>query len=130
MDLLLLWRWSVADQCTSLVLITIFFAPSPRTFRLVELRSWVAAWAFNVLALGVTVFFWSQGGSRYLTPVAVFYLGFKVAFLALLVRGALQLQRPGAAPWSSRRVLIVAGAFGLGGLLVPNLMTIGITSSS
>lgn len=130
MELLLLWRWSVADQCTSLVLITVFFALLTRTFRLAELRSWVAAWACNVLALGVTAFFWSQGGSRYLTPSSVLYLGFKVAFAALLVRGALQLQRPGAPGWSRRSVLIVAGSFALGGFLVPNLMTLGITASS
>jgi diguanylate cyclase (GGDEF)-like protein len=127
---LLLWRWSVADQWTSLVLITLFFALLTRTFRLDELRSWVAAWASDLLALGVTLFFWSQGGSRYLTPSSVLYLGFKVAFAVLLIRGALQLQRPGAARVTNRIVLLAAGTFALGGFLIPNLETLGITASS
>src|SRR5439155_13430207 len=55
---LLLWRWSTAVQATSLVMVTVFFGLLARSVPLAAVRWWVRAWACNLGALAVTLFFW------------------------------------------------------------------------
>jgi diguanylate cyclase (GGDEF)-like protein len=86
---LLLWRWSTAVQCTSAVMIAVFFVVLERSVRRAELRVWVVAWAANVVALLIPIAFW------YLRPEVGPALGVmrggyflsKTAFLVLLVIG-------------------------------------------
>jgi len=91
-----LWVWSTAIQTTSLLMIAVFFAVLTRSVRLAPVRIWVGAWVCNLCALLVTVAYWywysqaSVGGF-----VRASYMGFKAAFVLLLIQGAWALKRPG-----------------------------------
>jgi len=90
-----LWRWSTAVQLSSAVLIALFFIVLVRSTRRTELRVWVAAWIANLLALAATLIFWvpaTQADPLY--QVMRFpYVTFKIAFVVLLVTGALGFAR-------------------------------------
>lgn len=90
-----LWVWSTAVQTTSLVMIAVFFAVLARSVKLAPVRIWVGAWLCNLCALLVTVVYWysqaSMGGL-----IRASYMGFKAAFVLLLIQGAWALKRPGA----------------------------------
>jgi diguanylate cyclase (GGDEF)-like protein len=87
--------WSTAVQTTSLLMIAVFFAVLTRSVKLAPVRIWVGAWVCNLLALLVTVAYWysqaSVGGF-----IRASYMGFKAAFVLLLIQGAWALKRPGA----------------------------------
>jgi diguanylate cyclase (GGDEF)-like protein len=89
-----LWVWSTVVQTTSLLMIAVFFAVLTRSVKLAPVRVWVAAWVCNLCALLVTVAYWySQadlGGF-----IRATYMGFKAAFVLLLIQGAWALKRPG-----------------------------------
>ncbi len=90
-----LWVWSTAIQTTSLVMIAVFFAVLSRSVRLAPVRIWVGAWLCNLFALLVTVAYWySQASVDGLIRAS--YMGFKAAFVLLLIQGAWALKRPGA----------------------------------
>src|SRR5712691_10697070 len=93
---LLLWRWSTAVQATSLVMITVFFGLLARSVPLAAVRWRVRAWACNVAALGVTLFFWyfEPPASLFLL-VRISYMAGKTAFVLLLIHGGWTLKRPG-----------------------------------
>jgi diguanylate cyclase (GGDEF)-like protein len=79
---LLLWRWSVGVQWASLGMITVFFVALARSGGWAELRSWVLAWAADLVALGVTFLSW------YVRPTGH---GFHVVAGAMLFRSAFSL---------------------------------------
>jgi diguanylate cyclase (GGDEF)-like protein len=112
---LLLWRWSTAVQATSLVLLALFFTVLARSIRLVEVTWWARAWACNLAALIVTLFYWYVEPPRVLFPlVCAAYMLAKTAFVVLLIRGAWTLKRPGDRVRSVRQrsmtLLLYAGA--------------------
>jgi len=96
-----LWVWSTAVQTTSLLMIAVFFAVLTRSVKLAPVRIWVGAWVCNLCALLVTVAYWySQvdvGGF-----IRASYMGFKAAFVLLLIQGAWALKRPGARLFPAR----------------------------
>jgi diguanylate cyclase (GGDEF)-like protein len=93
---LLLWRWSTAVQATSLVMITVFFALLARAVPLAAVRWWVRAWACNLAALAVTLFFWYfQPGASLFPLVTICYMAAKTAFVLFLIHGGWTLKRPG-----------------------------------
>ena len=96
---LLLWRWSVGVQWASLAMITVFFAALARSGGWEELRSWVLAWAADLVALGVSFIYWHfrpEGYVFHLTAAA--YMAAKTAFVLLFLQGERALRRPGAPP--------------------------------
>ena len=99
-----LWVWSTAVQTTSLLMIAVFFAVLTRSVKLAPVRIWVGAWVCNLCALLVTVAYWySQvdvGGF-----IRASYMGFKAAFVLLLIQGAWALKRPGARLFPARHLL-------------------------
>jgi hypothetical protein len=128
---LLLWRWSVGVQGTSLALILVFFAVLARTLRFPELTSWAQAWAANFIALGVTFLYWNWRTSDEHFPVlAGVYMAAKTAFALLLILGALQLRRPGVTLVSKKTLLGFAAVYGAAGLLVPTIDVVGIIRTS
>lgn len=130
---LLLWRWSVVVQWTSLAMIAVFFAALASTIRLAELRSWAAAWACNLAALGVTFVYWNwrtgDAAGRHFPVLAASYMLAKSCFVVLLIHGAMQLRRPGVKPFPLSRVLLVAAAYGIAGLTTPSLEVLGVVQN-
>jgi diguanylate cyclase (GGDEF)-like protein len=111
---LLLWRWSTAVQAASLVSIALFFLALRRSIRLGEVRSWAAAWTWNLAALAVTLVHWYfRPGPAFFAPSAVAYALTKVAFVLLLVAGGLRLKRPGDRLLAPRVVLPALAAYGV-----------------
>jgi diguanylate cyclase (GGDEF)-like protein len=87
---LLLWRESTAVQCTSAVMIAVFFVVLARSVRRAELQVWAAAWLANVVALLIPIAFWYL---RPQSPLVFFtmrwgYFLSKTLFAVLLVIGA------------------------------------------
>jgi diguanylate cyclase (GGDEF)-like protein len=86
---LLLWRWSTTAQITSELMIAVFFVVLARSVRRVEMRPWIQAWLWNLVALLVTIVFWfAQPKSRIEFMTIVFgYTLSKTIFSVLLVAG-------------------------------------------
>src|SRR5436305_5646213 len=86
---LLLWRWSTTAQITSELMIAVFFVVLARSVRRVEMRPWIQAWLWNLIALLVTIIFWfAQPKSPIAFMVVVFgYSLAKTIFSVLLVGG-------------------------------------------
>lgn len=130
---LLLWRWSVGVQWASLAMIAVFFAALASTIRLAELRSWAAAWACNLAALGVTFVYWSwrtgDASGRHFPVLAASYMLAKSCFVVLLIYGAMQLRRPGIKPFPLSRALLGAAAYGIAGLATPTLEVLGVVQN-
>jgi diguanylate cyclase (GGDEF)-like protein len=105
---LLLWRWSTTAQITSELMIAVFFVVLARSVRRVEMRPWIQAWLWNLVALLVTIIFWfAQPKSRIAFMATVFgYTLSKTIFSVLLVAGTWNFvrRRPGV---NVRRVVIV-----------------------
>ena len=129
---LILWRWSVGVQWASLAMIAVFFLVLERSLRLPELRAWAAAWACNLLALGITVVYWNFGPQGWaFRPIAAAYMVSKFAFALFLIAGAQKLSRPGAtlpAPYPVKLMAPIA-VVGLLGLLIPTLPVLGQVSN-
>ena len=96
---LLLWRWSTTAQITSELMIAVFFVVLARSVRRVEMRPWIQAWLWNLVALFVTIIFWfAQPKSRIAFMATVFgYTLSKTIFSVLLVAGTWNFvrRRPG-----------------------------------
>jgi diguanylate cyclase (GGDEF)-like protein len=133
---LLLWRWSTAVQCTSAVMIAVFFVVLERSVRRAELRVWVGAWMANVVALLIPIAFW------YLRPDQEPALGAmrggyflsKTAFLVLLVIGARGFTggglsvRPGRALWAGLIAYSIVAALVLRGFNQAGALQSGATA--
>jgi diguanylate cyclase (GGDEF)-like protein len=124
---LLLWRWSVGVQWASLAMITVFFVALARSGGWAELRSWVLAWAADLVALGFTFLYW------YLQPtghafhlVAGAYMAAKTAFVLLFLQGARSLRRPGSRPVRLSRAAPVLAVYASTAFLLPDLPTLGV----
>jgi diguanylate cyclase (GGDEF)-like protein len=104
---LLLWRWSTTAQITSELMIAVFFVVLARSVRRVEMRPWIQAWLWNLIALLVTIIFWfAQPKSPIAFMVVVFgYTLSKTIFSVLLVAGTWNfVRRPPS--FNVRRVVI------------------------
>jgi len=127
---LLLWRWSVGVQFTSLAMIAVFFLVLERSLRLGELRLWVGAWAANLVALGITFLYWNwrPTGTAF-RAIAAGYLGAKTVFAVLLILGALRLRR--LMPWPRPGIRLGAGVllYTLCGFFVPTLEVLGVVAN-
>ena len=127
---LLLWRWSVGVQFTSLAMIAVFFFVLERSLRLRELQPWVVAWGANLAALGITFLYWNwlPTGSAF-RVIAAGYMGTKTVFAVLLILGAQRLRR--FALGGSVEMCLVAGVllYTLCGLLIPTLDVLGVVSN-
>jgi diguanylate cyclase (GGDEF)-like protein len=124
---LLLWRWSVGVQWASLAMITVFFAVLARTERGVPLRSWVAAWIFDLVALGVTFVYWYfQPEGRVFQTVAAMYMVAKTAFVLLFVQGAWALRHPVARGLTDGRAAAGLGLYALTATLLPSVLHLGV----
>jgi hypothetical protein len=106
---LLLWRWSTAVQCTSAVMIAVFFVVLERSVRRAELRAWVGAWMANVVALVIPIAYWYLRPEREIALASMrggYFLA-KTGFMTLLVIGAHRFTggglsvRPGRALFSA-----------------------------
>src|SRR3954467_1397493 len=86
---LFLWRWSTTAQITSELMIAVFFVVLARSVRRVEMRPWIQAWLWNLVALLVTIIFWfAQPKSRIaFMTIAFGYTLSKTIFSVLLVAG-------------------------------------------
>jgi diguanylate cyclase (GGDEF)-like protein len=103
---LLLWRWSTLVQLSSLAMIAAFFALLARTNPRVEVKWWARAWAFNLLAILFTSFFWATQAASLLPVIAVIYVAGKSAFTLMLMQGAWSLIRGGARLFTSKALTI------------------------
>jgi diguanylate cyclase (GGDEF)-like protein len=86
---LLLWRWSTIAQTTSNLIIAVFFIALAMSLRRRELNAWLAAWLFNLGALGVTIAYWifRPELSWIRTLAGIGYTFCKTMFVLLLIVG-------------------------------------------
>src|SRR5688572_24865290 len=125
---LALWRWSNMVQVTSLVMIAVFYAVMARSVRRAEVRWWAWAWFANFAGLAVSVAFWLLQPSATFRPlVRALYLGWKTAFVLLLIQGIWALKRPGVPLLRPCDVVGGALAFAtLGVFLLTSLDRVGV----
>jgi diguanylate cyclase (GGDEF)-like protein len=124
---LLLWRWSTAVQFASLLMLAAFFLALARSSRRAEVRWWVLAWAANMLALGIVVFYWYVQPASFVGVVNGAYVAAKLAFVLLLIQGAWALARPGVELMSTRTLITTTLAYGfVGGLFLRSIPAVGV----
>ncbi|MCC7052775.1 MAG: diguanylate cyclase [Gemmatimonadaceae bacterium] len=124
-----LWRWSTAVQVTSALLIALFFLVLAHSTRRAELRVWVVAWVANLLALGVTLAFWMPAAQTeaLLVMMRLPYLVCKLAFVVLLVIGAVNFGRPAPSPERLFRIgVVILGVSIAMSLVADSLDIIGV----
>jgi len=96
---LLISQLSIAVQFTVVVTLLLYFLLLRKTVRLAEVRLWSAAWFSDAIALAAILTITLQGGIDIPLRLAFsLYLGGKTAFAVLMVAGARNHVRPGAAP--------------------------------
>ena len=106
---LILWRWSIAVQIVSLLLITAFFTALRRSTSHPALAAWVRGWYFNLLSLVIALLFWVLLTNDTTRPFAFFlFVAPKNLAILYLVQGAWRLRNPASA-FITRGHLIVAG---------------------
>lgn len=102
----------MAVQVTSTLMIAVFFAVLMRSVRRAELRWWTAAWAADLGALAVSLFFWWFQPSGLVVPaLRGLYVAFKTTFVLLLIQGAWSLFRPGVMLLRPRHAVLALGVF-------------------
>jgi hypothetical protein len=122
---LALWRWSTAVQLTSLAMITVFFAVLARSVRLVELRYWVRAWTWGLIALVVTLLFWFlQPGPAFFALARAAYMVPKTAFVLLLIQGRWALKNPGRRLLGAPVTVGALGAYAIVAALLPDSVAV------
>ena len=124
----LLWRWSNGVQWTSLALIGLFFAILARSFPFLELRWWVRAWALNLLAITLSLYYWVMHPEAPLHRhlVGGLYMASKLAFALLALHAGSLLRNPGQRPLRLGRFAPLVLGYGLlGAPLLPRLEALG-----
>jgi len=92
-------RLSIAVQFTVVTTLLVYFLVLRNTVRLEEVRLWSAAWFADAIALGAVLYSSIPGGGGMpLRLTLILYLAGKTAFAVLMVSGARNHIRPGAAP--------------------------------
>jgi len=92
-------RLSIAVQFTVVTTLLVYFLVLRNTVRLEEVRLWSAAWFADAIALGAVLYSSMPGGGGMpLRLTLILYLAGKTAFAVLMVSGARNHIRPGAAP--------------------------------
>ena len=118
----LIARLSIAVQFTVVVTLLVYFLLLRNTVRLEEVRLWSAAWFADAVALGaVLVSSLPGGGAMPLRLTLICYLAGKTAFAVLMVSGARNHIRPGAAPHIRPvplAILIAVWSLGIGTIAV------------
>ncbi|HEX8253574.1 MAG TPA: GGDEF domain-containing protein [Thermoanaerobaculia bacterium] len=129
---LLLWRWSTTAQITSAVMLAVFFVVLGRSFRRVELSSWIAAWVANLGALAVTSVFWFAQPQ---SPIAFTMLRWgyffsKTTFVVCLAIGAATFVRRRVVP-IGRTVVVTVALFAAGAAVaLDSIALIGTVQSA
>jgi diguanylate cyclase (GGDEF)-like protein len=127
---ILLYLWSIGVQCTSLAMITVFFAVLARSTRRVELRSWVFAWCADLLALGISLLYWlwqPTGVAFHLVVGA--YMATKTAFVLLFIDGAWLFQRPERRLLTPARGVAAAVLYSLTCVLISRIELLGVVQN-
>jgi len=115
---LVLWRWSVGVQISSLAVIAFFFVALQRSLPRDAIAAWVNGWLFNFAALAIALIFWVYVPSDALRPVAFFlFMAPKNLAVLYLVEGAWSLHRPGTRLVRPVSLGLAGGALPLAGAL-------------
>ena len=128
---LLLQRWSIAVQATSVAMIVVFFAVLSRSARRAQLRSWVWAWVADFLALAVGFLYWlMQPEGLGFSVIVSFYMAAKTVFVVLIVEGAFALDRARSHSWSASRVSAAIVVYSMTGFVLPSILALGLVQQS
>jgi GGDEF domain-containing protein len=117
----LLARWSLGVQLGAVALLAAFFVALTRTIRLQEVRLWAAAWIADAAALAAAFLGTALANPPVVRLAIIAYVALKTAYVLLLVTGARNHLRPGAAwrlPWPWVAAAVGAWSVALG-LLAP-----------
>jgi len=124
---LLLWRWSIGVQWTSVAMIVVFFAVLSRSARRLELRSWVWAWVADLLALSIGLLYWFlQPEGLGFSLIVASFMAAKTVFVVLIVEGAFSLDRSHSHRWSTSRVSAAVVLYSMTGFLLPSIQALGL----
>lgn len=94
---LILWRWSIGVQISSVALIVAFFLILRRSLPRDAISSWVRGWVYNFLAIAVALAFWLLEPTLRLQQITFFFfMAAKSLSVLHLVQGAWSLHRPNA----------------------------------
>ncbi|HQT94157.1 MAG TPA: GGDEF domain-containing protein [Thermoanaerobaculaceae bacterium] len=117
----LLARWSLGVQLGTATLLAAFFIALMRTIRLQEIRIWAAAWIADTAAISSAFLATALSPPLAVRAALSAYVGFKTAYVLLLVTGARNHFRPGGVQTLRLRWIVAAvGAWSLAlGLLAP-----------
>ena len=127
----LLARWSLGVELGTVTLLAAFFLALTRTIRLREVRLWAAAWAADVGAVASAFLATTLPSVPAVRLAAVAYVALKTSYALLLVAGARNHFRPGAAePLRARWVVTAVAAWSLAfGLLAPTHASLRLGTS-
>jgi diguanylate cyclase (GGDEF)-like protein len=128
----LLGRWSLGVQLATVALLAAFFVALTRSVRLQEIRLWTAAWVADAAALAsVFVASFVALPGLVLRLATCVYVAGKTAYAVLLVGGARNHLRPGAAqPLHPGRLAAVVAVWSVAvGLFAPALADVQIATA-
>jgi len=129
----LLYRWSLAVQVSSALLIAMFFIVLARSVGRAELRPWVGAWIADLAALTVAMVFWlADPTSRFGFALAcLFYVFTKTLFVALLIVGAMGFQSRKTVSIAYRTLLVGIALFAcVVALMVRSIDVLGVVQAT
>jgi diguanylate cyclase (GGDEF)-like protein len=104
---LTLWRWSLAVQVSSTLLVTAFFLALGRSLPEGAITAWIRGWVLSFAALCVAFGSWMFDPPPSVQPLALFlYLAPKTLGVLYLVQGAWSLVQPGRQFLGPAQVLV------------------------
>lgn len=116
-----LWRWSIGVQISSLAFIATFFLLLQRSLPRDAIAAWVKGWVFNFLAIAVALLFWIYP-SESLRPIAFFlFMAPKNLAVLYLIEGGFNLGGSGT------RLTRPAALF-VGGVVLPLIGALTLNS--
>ncbi|WP_144394086.1 GGDEF domain-containing protein [Pleionea sediminis] len=130
---ILLWRWSTIVQICSDVMIAMFFLHLSYSIKRAELKAWLTAWLWNLVAIAITVLFWLiQPESIFLFKLSVFiYIFAKTLFICFLVYGLKNFIKQPYRILNRKLPFIIAVSLALiGTLIIPSIPWLGVFQST
>ncbi|MEP6617699.1 MAG: GGDEF domain-containing protein [bacterium] len=124
----LLYQLSTLAQLVSVLIIALFYATLARAVPRAEVTWWSRSWWYDLAALAVTVSYWFFTPSDVVARVILaLYVTGKIAFVLMLVQGAMSFRVPGAL-WISKRTLtlILAGMALFGTVFLGSIDRVGV----